>query len=317
MLSAKNKVVITVFGVLAVIIFLMYVLDRSSNKRVERFKDAENDEEEDNNVEDNDEDEEEQEEVPKSKSSKKTFEKLPVANQKTMKETHEPSGKDEKLILEEPIPSSNKDDVVSYVSKWVSNLNIPSSLKTETFKELFTEENIEKMKSMVNLEQAKDWVSSIVSSLNTNKEAFSSTISQRRTINELKDKLQQMENNLNNLMDDLDEVSNRSAQNESVVKRESKNEYVSFGPAPAAPLSTTNSTSTKRAGNDTVVSINSLPSVNNASQETKPVARLTDKDPLFAKNSNTVSSSLGKKISSGSNNVIEGFENVRHNFALY
>ena len=319
MLSAKNKVVITIFGVLAVIIFLMYVLDRSSNKRVERFKDTEEEEEEDvDDVKHNDEEEEEEEMVPKSKPSKKTHEKLPIANEKTMKETSIPSGKDEELILEEPVPGNN-DDVVSYVSKWVSGLNIPSSLKTETFKELFSEENIEKMKSMVSVQQAKDWVGSIVSSLNNNKEAFATTVSQRRTINQLKDKLRQMENDLNDLMDDLDEVSKK----DTTVKRGSSRDYVSFGPSPApasssrvsrAEIPTFDSTSTRRAVNDSEISINSLPSVN---QENKSASRLTDKDPLFAKNSDTVSSSIGKKLTVGGNNIIEGFENVSHNFALY
>jgi hypothetical protein len=257
--------------------------------------------------------------VPKSK--KKTYEKLPVANKKTMKETNVPSGKDEQLILEEPIPSGNNDDVVSYVSKWVSGLNIPSSLKTETFKELFSEENIEKMKSMANLQQAKDWVSSIVSSLNNNKEAFASTLSQRRTINQLKDKLKQMEDDLNDLMDDLDEVSKK----DTTVKRENSRNYVSFGPAPAPASSTIpkptipvfDSTSIRRAVNDTEISINSLPSMNQERKSATTASRLADKDPLFARNSDTVSSSIGKKITVGSNNVIEGFENVRHNFALY
>jgi FtsZ-interacting cell division protein ZipA len=308
MLSAKNKVVITVFGVLAVIIFLMYVLDRSSNKRVERFKDTESEEEE--YIENNDEEEEEEEEVPKSKPSKKTHEKLPVANKTTMKETSVPLGKDEQLILEEPIPSENNDDVVSYVSKWVSDLNIPSSLKTETFKELFSEVNIEKMKSMTSLQHAKDWVTSIVSSLNNNKEDFASTLSQRRIINELKDKLTKMEDDLNALMDDIDEVSNKKVLKKSDVN----NNYMSFGPAPA-PAS-----STRRASNNTAISINSLPGVNTTNKETKPAttaSRLADKEPLFAKNSDTVSSSIGKKITVDNNNVIEGFENVRHNFALY
>jgi FtsZ-interacting cell division protein ZipA len=327
MLSAKNKVVITVFGVLAVIIFMMYVLDRSSNKRVEQFRDTENDEDEEeedeNNVEDNDDEEEEEEKVPKSKLSKKTYETLPIANKNTMKETSIPSGSEEQLIHEEPIQTSDNDDVVSYVSKWVSGLNIPSTLKTETFKELFSEENIEKMKSMVSLQQAKDWASSIVSSLTNNKEAFASTISQRRTINQLKDKLKQMEDDLDNLIDDLDEVNNKNVSKDMNVKRESGNEYVSFGLAPAPSPSSRpifNSNSTKRTINDTEISINSLPSVSETNQQTKsalPTKRLTDKDPLFAKNSDTVSSSLGKKLAVGSNNVIEGFENVRYNFAQY
>jgi uncharacterized phage infection (PIP) family protein YhgE len=175
------------------------------------------------------------------------------------------------------------------------------------------------MKSMVSLQQAKDWVSSIVSSLDNNKEAFASTVSQRRTINQLKDKLKQMEDDLNDLMDDLDEVSKK----DTTVKRGSRSEYVSFGPAPApssnipiAKIPIFDSTSTRRAVNDTEISMNSLPSVNQG-QKTTTASRLTDKDPLFAKNSDTVSSSLGNNTKVARNDIIEGFENVRHNFASY
>jgi hypothetical protein len=293
----------------------MYVLDRSSNKRVEGFKDTETEEEEDD-VEDNDEEEKEEADVPKSKLSKKTYEKLPIANKKTMKETSVPSGKDEQLILEEPISSNNNnDDVVSYVSKWVSGLNIPSSLKTETFKELFSEENIEKMKSMVSFQQAKDWVNSIISSLNK-KEAFIGTASQRRTITQLKDKLKQMENDLDNLMVDIDEISN----NETTVKPESSNNNMmsSFGPPPASStIPIFDSTSTRRTVNNTEISLDSLPSVNTTNQETKSTtiaSSLNDKESLFAKKIDTVSPKI---IPVMGNNVIEGFENVRHKFAAY
>ena len=314
MLSAKNKVVVTIFGVLAVVIFLMYVLDRTSNKRVERFKDTE--EEDDDNVDDvEEENEEEQEEVPKTKPSKKTVEKLPVANANTMKETSIPKGHDEHPDNEDHLITPNdEDDVVSNVSKWVSSLNIPSSLKTETFKEMFSEENVDKMKSMVNFQQAKDWVNGIMSSINTKKEAFASTISQRRTINELKDKLRQMEEDLTNLMDDLDDVAKDTKTKPITKQTENTRQYVTFGPAPAPSASIVE----RRARNDTAISINSLPSV---AQDIKPIAtsasRLTDKEPIFAKNSDTVSSSLGKKITARTGNVIEGFENVRHNFAMY
>jgi hypothetical protein len=80
------------------------------------------------------------------------------------------------------------------------------------------------------------------------------------------------------------------------------------------------STSTRRAVNDTDISMNSLPSVNQSQKTTTAVAaasRLTDKDPLFAKNSDTVSSSLGNNSKFARNDIIEGFENVRHNFASY
>jgi TolA-binding protein len=162
--------------------------------------------------------------------------------------------------------------------------------------------------------------------LNNSKEAFASTLSQRRTINQLKDKLKQMEDDLDNLIDDLDEVNNQNVSKEKTTKRGSGDEYVSFGLAPApAPSSRStmpifDSKSTRRTANDTEISINSLPSVSSVNQKTKSALtaeRLTDKDPLFAKNSDTVSSSLGKKITVGSNDVIEGFENVRYNFAQY
>ena len=239
MLSAKNKVVITIFGVLAVVIFLMYVLDRTSNKRVERFKDTE-----DEDVDDvEDENEEEHEEVPETKPSKKTTEKLPVANAKTMKETSIPEGHDEHLDDEDHhITPNDKDDVVSHVSKWVSSLNIPSSLKTETFKEMFSEDNIDKMKSMVSYQQAKDWVNGIISSINAKKESFASTISQRRTINELKNKLKQMEEDLTNLMDDLDDVAKETNTKPTMKQTEQTSQYVSFGPA-SAPAAASSSSS--------------------------------------------------------------------------
>lgn len=334
MLSAKNKVVITIFGVLAVVILLMYVLDRSSKKRVERFRAGDNDEEEEEGEYADDAEEEidaEYEKVPdEKKPSKVQTAKLPVANEKTMKETTVPEGRDEHISTEQPIISGKTpDDVVSHVSKWMSSLNIPSSLKTETFKEMFNEENIEKLKSMVNLQQAQDWATSIMSSLNTKKEDFASTITQRRTINQLKDKLRQMEEDLNNLMDDLEEAPKRNQE-----IKVSDNDYVSFGvaPAPAPAASPVLRNVTERVPrNNTQISMGSLPGIREDTttstldlvrNSNTTASRLPDKEPLFAKNSDTVASSLGSNVGKRreivrSNDVIEGFENVRHNFAMY
>lgn len=333
MLSAKNKVVITIFGVLAVVILLMYVLDRSSKTRVERFRAGDNDEEEEEQEEYADDGEEEiddeYEKVPEEKKPKLKTAKLAIANEKTMKETIVPEGHDEHISTEQPISSGKTpDDVVSHVSKWMSSLNIPSSLKTETFKEMFNEENIEKLKTMVNLQQAQDWATSIMSSLNTKKESFASTIAQRRTINQLKDKLRQMEEDLNNLMHDLDEPPKKNPE-----IKVSDNDYVSFGaaPAPSPAASPILRNVTERvARNNTQISMGSLPGVREETTSTLDLvrnantttSRLPDKEPLFAKNSDTVASSLGSNVGkrrevARSTDVIEGFENVRHNFAMY
>jgi hypothetical protein len=324
MLSAKNKVVITVFGVLAIVILLMYVLDRSSNQRVERFRAAADNDDEEEDAEENAEEDidDEFEEVPKEdkKASKQQTEKLPIANKKTMKETTVPEGHDEHISSEQPIASGKTpNDVVSHVSQWMSNLNIPSSLKTETFKEMFNEENIDKLKNMVNLQQAKDWATDIMSSLNGKKEDFASTIAQRRTINQLKDKLKQMEEDLNNLMDDLEEPSPKKKPEVKVAS----NDYVSFGLAPAPTASPVLRDLTK-------VSMGSLPTVRETTNTLDSIrttdnatsSRLLDKEPLFAKNSDTIASALGSSVEKRretfkSNDVIEGFENVRHSFAMY
>lgn len=294
MLSAKNKIVIAVFGVLAIIIFLMYLLDNSANKNVERFKDEEDDDIEDEENEQKPKPVETQEDEPVQKTKiveEETFEDEVEGEGETHGETHSTTPE----LFDEPKNSSftpSDKDVVTFVSKWLSSLNIPTSLKTETFKELFSEENIDRLKAMVSVQQAKDLVTDIMSSISGQKENFASTIKQRQMINGLKTSLKSMEKSLNELMTDLESTKTTPQTNSSTS--------LTTLPKVVAPTKS-----------KTPATITLTPSANTTALARM---RLPENEPLIAKNSNTTNSSLG---TSSSNNVIEGFENVHHNFALF
>lgn len=267
MLSSKNKVVFAVFGVLAIVIFLMYMVDNSSIPRVERFEENE----------DNEDDIDEQEVVKPLKNTHKTNGKhtnKPTNTQLNQEELKEkptiPEDREtynnelEDTIEEQPTKQAN--DIVSYVSSLVSNMNIPSSLKVDTFKELFNGNNANQLHNLTTTEQAKKFVDKVMSSLGYTQETFDDDVI--KSIQDTQKDISDLNTKLNNLLNDY--KSSKTTHKPQV----------------------------------------SIPRQSNQSNTNKTLTPMSNRiTPPKTNTAMTDNSSLG--------DVIEGFENLRHNFATY
>lgn len=204
MMSSKHKLIVVVFGIVAVAYLVIYVVEQNaSNKKLERFAD------------DDDEEEFEEPETDESFQEKPKTEKKPSVEAKSTPPTSQANtttGKNETKSLA---------DVMRVVSTYVQQKLPGAKEQMSVMKELFTESNLEKLQKLVSVAEIQHFVNSVI----TGEKEFQPQDSKLAL---LQAKLDDIKTNLKKTEDEIQALTK-----EQVKKKEPFNER--FQPAGDAP----------------------------------------------------------------------------------
>lgn len=170
MISTKHKIIIIVFGIVALTYLVMYFIEHNAEtKKVERFAEESDDEEL----------YEEPPQVPKAptKVASKPATSTPAATSAT-----------------EPSLASIMNQVTTYVQKKVSK-----EKQTSAFKDLFSEKNLSKLMKLNNPDEVQTFVDSVISE-DVEPETFVASASF------VKEKVESIKSNLKKVQEDVDQL---------------------------------------------------------------------------------------------------------------
>jgi hypothetical protein len=171
MISTKHKIIIIVFGIVALTYVVMYFIEQNAEaKKVERFAEESDDEEL-------------YEDVPKA-PSKPTVSKQASQPSKASVSTTEPS------------MASIMNQVTTYVQSKVSK-----EKQTSTFKDLFSEQNLSKLMKLSSHEDIQTFVDSVISEDEDVPETFVASSSF------VKEKVESIKANLKKVQEDVEQLS--------------------------------------------------------------------------------------------------------------
>jgi hypothetical protein len=260
MLSAKSKVILSVFGILAIVIFIMYFVDTTS-KKVERFSE--------------DDDNEDIDEVEMETETKETMSKNDEVVDSIEKEvTKEVSPKT--ITKNNVFKCAESSDKVSCITQYISSLSLPEALKISALKELFSEENLGALSDLASTSNAKKLVNDVLDRILQKKnEEFNTQTTSTSHLSMLTEKVNKIREHLEMIEDELDNMLP-----ESLVDNEIEKETPTKPMQPRQPMQPT-------------------PKVNTTTTSMKPDAKST----------------VTTAVTTSSNDVIEGFENYRSNYA--
>ena len=173
MISTKHKIIIIVFGILALTYVVMYCIEQNAEaKKVERF------------AEESDDDDEELYEEPPKPSPKPKVASKPVSSTPAAKSTTEPS------------LASIMNQVTSYVQNKVSK-----DKQTSAFKDLFSEKNLSKLIKLNSQDEIQTFVDSVISEdTDDETETFVASASF------VKEKVESIKSNLKKVQEDVEQL---------------------------------------------------------------------------------------------------------------
>jgi hypothetical protein len=176
MISTKHKIIIIVFGILALTYVVMYFIEQNAEaKKVERF------------AEDSDDDEELYEEPSKPSPTPKVASK-PVSSAPAK------ASKAPTASTTEPSLASIMNQVTSYVQNKVSK-----EKQTSAFKDLFSEKNLSKLMKLNSQDEIQTFVDSVISE-DADTETFVASASF------VKEKVESIKSNLKKVQEDVEKL---------------------------------------------------------------------------------------------------------------
>lgn len=209
MMSTKHKLIFVVFGLVAVVYLVIYVVEHNaSNKKLERFAD------------DDDEDDEEGFEEDEQEESNEAFEEEKKGAEKQ-------TSKPEEKIVESPtkqvVPTPKQEsrslgDLMREVSSYLQQKLPGAKEQMAVMKELFSEDNLAKLTKLTSIKEVQHFVNEVIEG---EQAPFTN-------IDALQTKLQSIKDKLKKAQDEIDVIYKEQSK-----KKEGFNER--FQPAGDAP----------------------------------------------------------------------------------